>query len=187
MSKFTKMSSLKNETIDHIIDIEGGYVNDPRDSGGETNFGITKKVAVSYGYTGEMKLLPKSMAFKIYADKYWDELNLDKIELLSSSVAKELADTGVNMGVGRAAEFLQRSLNALNNQGTLFDDLVLDRNIGPASINALALFISKRGDMGELVLYRALNALQGAFCIELAERRQKDERFVYGWLLNRVD
>jgi len=181
------MSSLKDEVIDHIIDIEGGYVNNPNDSGGETNFGITKKVAINYGYNGQMKLLPKALAFKIYADRYWDELNLDEIELLSSSVAKELADTGVNMGVGRAAEFFQRSLNALNNQGTLFDDLLLDRDLGPATVDALALFIGKRGDMGELVLLRALNSLQGAFYIELAERRQKDESFVYGWLLNRVD
>jgi len=32
----------------------------------------------------------------------------------------------------------------------------------------------------------ALNCLQGAFYVELAEKREKDERFVYGWLLNRV-
>jgi len=37
-----------------------------------------------------------------------------------------------------------------------------------------------------LVLCRALNCLQGAYYIELAERREKDERFVYGWLKNRV-
>ncbi len=29
------------EIIDHIIDIEGGFVDDPDDSGGETNFGTT--------------------------------------------------------------------------------------------------------------------------------------------------
>ena len=39
---------------------------------------------------------------------------------------------------------------------------------------------------GEVVLVRALNSLQGAFYVELAEKRQKDEAFVYGWLLNRV-
>ena len=88
------------------------------------------------------------------------------------------------MGIGRAAEFLQRSLNALNNQGKLYADLVVDRDLGPSTLYALGAFMKHRE---EVVLYRALNCLQGAFYIELSERRQKDERFVYGWLLNRVN
>jgi lysozyme family protein len=180
------MSSLKDETINHIIDIEGGYVNDPSDSGGETKYGITKRVAVKCGYTDDMKLLPKSLAFQIYSQRYWDAISLDDIEQRSQNLAKELADTSVNMGTGRAAEFLQRSLNALNSQGTLFADLTVDRDIGPATLRALDAFMAKRGVNGELVLFRALNSLQGAFYIELVERRQKDEAFIYGWLLNRV-
>lgn len=180
------MSKLKEKTINHIIDLEGGYINDPNDSGGETKYGITKRVAEKNGYTYEMKLLPKSLAFQIYSNKYWDDISLDEIEQRSQSLAMELADTAVNMGTGRASEFLQRSLNALNNQGKLFADLVVDRDIGPATLKAMDAFITKRGKNGELVLFRAINSLQGAFYIELAERRQKDESFVYGWLLNRV-
>jgi lysozyme family protein len=90
------------------------------------------------------------------------------------------------MGVGRAAEFLQRSLNALNSGGTLFADLTVDRDIGPSTMRALSAYMQHRGALGELVLHRALNSLQGAFYIELVERRQKDEAFIYGWLLNRV-
>ena len=44
------MSLLKDDTINHIIEIEGGYVNDPNDSGGETNYGVTEKVARDNGY-----------------------------------------------------------------------------------------------------------------------------------------
>ena len=47
--------SLKQRVIDQIIKVEGGYVNDPSDSGGETNYGITKHVARKYGYKGSMK------------------------------------------------------------------------------------------------------------------------------------
>lgn len=36
---------MKDKIINEIIRVEGGYVNDPRDSGGETNFGITVAVA----------------------------------------------------------------------------------------------------------------------------------------------
>ena len=178
------MSSLKDGTINHIIEVEGGYVNDPNDSGGETNWGVTVRVARKYGYMGAMIDMPRSVAFDIYSDMYWDAINLDDVEQYSQIIAKELADTGVNMGIGRAAEFLQRSLNALNNQGKLYADLVVDRDLGPSTLYALGAFMKHRE---EVVLYRALNCLQGAFYIELSERRQKDERFVYGWLLNRVN
>jgi len=180
------MNTLKRDTINHIISVEGGHVNNPNDSGGETNFGITQTVARSSGYHGPMVDLPRCVAFDIYATRYWDSLGLDQVVEISQSAAVELADTGVNMGTGRAAEFLQRSLNALNNQGKLFDDLVIDRDIGPSTTSALKAYIKARSVDGETVLCRALNALQGAYYIELAERRQKDESFVYGWLLNRV-
>ena len=180
------MSQLKIDTISHIIKVEGGYVNDPNDSGGETNWGITVRVACEYGYMGAMINMPRSVAFDIYSSMYWDALSLDDIEARSHKIAKELADTGVNMGVGRASEFLQRSLNVLNNKGEIFEDIKVDRDIGPATIRSLDAYLSFRSHDGEVVLHRALNNLQGAFCIELAERREKDERFIFGWLLSRV-
>ena len=177
---------LKTEIIDHIIDIEGGYVNDPSDSGGETNWGITVRVARRYGYTGSMRDMPRQVAFDIYAHRYWHSLELDQVAAMVPVIAGELVDTGINAGVGRAAEFLQRSLNALNNNGKLYPDLTVDMDVGPATIRALTAFLKHRGNDGVLVLMAALNALQGAFYIGLAERRPKDEKYLYGWLLNRV-
>lgn len=180
------MSQLRDKVIKEIIRVEGGYVNDPSDSGGETKYGITKEVARRYGYAGSMTSLPESLAYQIYVDKYWNALNLDLIENESELIAEELADTGVNQGVGRAGEFLQRSLNVLNNQGKLWLDLKVDGAVGPRTVAALRSFLKLRGVEGEAVLYRMLNALQGEFYVSLAERRQKDEKYVYGWFLNRV-
>ena len=39
------MSTFDNAFV-HVIGVEGGYVNDPRDTGGETNYGITKNTAL---------------------------------------------------------------------------------------------------------------------------------------------
>ena len=180
------MSNLKAKVIDEIIEIEGGYVDDPDDSGGETNFGITKKVALENGYTGDMKLMPVEVARKIYEDKYWEPLHLSAIEKMSTIVAEELADTGVNMGVARAAKFLQRSLNVLNNRGKIYPDLIVDSQLGAQSLHALGEFLSRRGLEGESVLYKMLNSLQGSFYVVLSERREKDEKYVYGWFKNRV-
>lgn len=179
-------SALKKQIIDEIITREGGYVNDPSDSGGETMFGITVAVARANGYTGAMINMPRVVAFNIYAAEYWDKLNLDQIEQRSAPIAEELADTAVNLGTGQAAEFFQRSLNALNNGGTLYPDLKVDRSIGQMTLKAFDAFLKRKDGQAPTIMLRALNSLQGAFYIGLAERREKDEKFLAGWLLNRV-
>lgn len=173
----------KAEIIDDIIRVEGGYVNDPADSGGETNFGITEEVARAFGFTGAMRGMPRATAFDIYAARYWDAVRGDELAALSEAVAFEVVDTGVNMGQARAVTFLQRSLNVLNLGGKLYPDLTVDGLAGAMTTNALRQYLAVR-DEGALL--KALNCLQGAYYIELAERREKDERFVYGWLRNRV-
>lgn len=178
--------SLRKRIIDGIIAREGGYSNNPADSGGETMYGITVAVARSAGYHGPMRELPRATAAAIIGAQYCDPIALDAIEALSAPVAEELADTAVNMGAGTAGRFLQRALNALNQGGSLYPDLTVDGACGPATLAALRAYLTARRRDGETVLLRALNALQGAGYIELAERRAKDEAFVFGWLLNRV-
>lgn len=178
--------SIKKKIIDQIIEIEGGYVNDPKDSGGETKYGITKATAYAYGYAGSMKELPRELAFEIYSKKYWDRLNLSLIEAWSEEIAEELADTSVNMGPETATKFLQRSLNVLNMQGKIFNDLMVDGDLGVKTLSVLKIFLAHRDGHAEEVLLKMLNALQGAKYISLAERREKDEAFVFGWFKNRV-
>lgn len=178
--------SIKDKIIAGIIEREGGYVNDPKDSGGETMYGITVAVARKFGWQHSMKSLTKEVAYNIYSSLYWDSLKLDDIEKLSPKLAEELADTSVNMGAVRAATFLQQSLNVLNNEGSYYKDLTVDGAIGNLSIAALKAFLKLRGKDGEVVLYNMLNCLQGAFYINLAERRKKDEKFIFGWFKNRI-
>ena len=176
------MSKLKDETINQIIAIEGGYVNDPKDSGGETNFGITVSVARANGYSGSMKAMDKKTAFDIYARKYWDVLNLSKVELLNEAVAKEIADTGVNMGVRTAAKFLQRALNVLGANPVL----KVDGDIGVRTLLALSSYLNRRVQHGETVLLNMLNAFQGERYVTLAEQYPKNKRFIFGWFSHRV-
>jgi lysozyme family protein len=172
--------------IAHLLPIEGGYVNDPADSGGETNFGITVAVARAFGYMGPMRDMTRSNAARIYQERFWSALGLETIESLSVPIAEELFDSAVNVSPERAAKWLQRSLNVLNNRAAMYRDIAADGRVGPMTILALREYLQARGKEGERVLVRMLNALQGAFYVELAEARDKDERFVYGWFANRV-
>jgi len=180
------MPSLKNKIINQIIEVEGGYVNDRSDSGGETKYGITVNVAQANGYLGSMKDLPRDLAVEIYSGKYWDRMGLDEIQKVSEEIAEEIVDTAVNMGTVRAGKFFQTALNALNNCGTYYPDLVVDGNIGARSLAALRAYTHKRGQAGIGVLHSMLNCLQGAYYIELTALRKKDEKFIYGWFKNRI-
>lgn len=170
-----------------LINIEQGYSNNPADSGGETNHGVTVAVARAYGYTGAMRDMPKEVAKAIFIERYWKQPRFDQVELVSAAVAHELFDTGVNMGQAVAAKFLQRALNLLNRRATLFPDIAADGVIGSLTIAALKAFLRNRGADGEKVILRMLNAQQSVRYMEIAERREKDEEFMFGWTLNRVE
>lgn len=175
-----------DDAIAKLSQIEGGYSNDPADAGGETNFGITLATARAFGYYEDMKDMPRTVAVYIYRKRYWDALSLDPVALLAPDLAGELFDSAVNLGPETAGKWLQRSLNVLNAGGTLYPDVTADGRVGPMTVAALREYLGKRGQDGAKVLLRALNALQGAFYIGLAESRPTDERFVYGWFFNRV-
>ena len=175
---------MKNKIINEIIRKEGSkYTNDPSDSGGATKYGCTEAEARAFGYKGHMRDLPREVAFELLSIRFWDRVQGDDLQKLSIAICEEVVDTGVNMGTHRASVFLQRCLNVLNNKASLYRDLKVDGKIGPATIQALTAYLNSRD---ELVLYKALNSLQGAKFIELAERREKDEKWVYGWFKNRV-
>lgn len=171
------------ETLGH----EGKYSNDPRDSGGETMYGITIAVARKHGYTGPMRTMPLAVAQGIYKRSYWDAIQLDSVDAIAPRVAAEMFDTGVNMGTKRAVTFLQQCLNVLNNRGKLYPDITEDGAMGPRTLAALREYMKIRKLEGETVLLRMLNVLQGAFYVELASRRQKDEAFIFGWFRTRIN
>lgn len=178
--------SIFDKAFEELILVEGGYSNDPRDSGGKTMYGVTERVARKNGYLGPMDGLPLDEAKRIYKSEYWDINDLDGVAVLSPAVARELFDTGVNCGPGIAAVFLQRALNVFNRQGADFPDVEVDGDIGPSTAKALSAFLGRRAPHGEKVLLRALNSMQGARYVSLAEAREKDEAFAYGWFLRRV-
>jgi lysozyme family protein len=168
---------------------EAGYVNDPNDSGGETNHGITIAVARAHGYTGEMKDLSEGQAIAIAKQAYWDVMMLDDVADLSLSIASELFDTGFLSGTVMAGHLFQKALNLFRRADLptpLFPELAEDGHIGKMTVYAFSLYLKNRSAQGELVMLRCLNSLQGAFFVDLCRAQPKDDKFVFGWFLNRV-
>lgn len=176
----------KDQIFISILEKEGGYVNNPNDKGGPTNWGITQAVARAHGYNGDMRTLTREQALAIYEADYWYGPRFDQVSALSPDIAAELCDTGVNMGPSIASKFLQRVLNVMNNQQKLYPDLVADGQVGPRTISTLKQYLTSRGSKAEEVMLKALNSLQGARYIELSEQRPANESFVYGWVKERV-
>ncbi len=114
-----------DQIIEGILGKEGGYVDHPSDKGGPTRWGITQTTARAHGYTGDMRNLPRETAKQILLSDYWTGPRFDQVAALSTLLADELCDTGVNMGPSVASKFFQRWLTAMNMRGKLYPDLIL--------------------------------------------------------------
>jgi lysozyme family protein len=168
-----------NEALSKTLQYEGGYVNNPADSGGETNYGITVAVARANGYTGDMKDLTVAFAGRIYKSKYWDINKLDAIDAMHARLAAEIFDYGVNAGPVTAAKALQEALNLLNENGKLFTELTVNGAISGDTLNAIKILDDKnRGD--DICL--AVKALRAEKYINICRKNASQEVFIRGWL-----
>lgn len=116
------MSSF-DDAFTALIGNEGGYVNNPADPGGETNFGITARVARANGYAGPMKSLSLETAKAIAKAVYWDPLHLDEFD---PRIAFQIFDCNYNGG--QTVRWAQAAAGA-----------AVDGKMGPATIAALKL------------------------------------------------
>lgn len=98
---------------------EGGYVNDPKDPGGETKYGISKRAFPNE----DIKRLTKDRAKALYRANYWDEIRGDD---LPPAVAFQVFDAAVNHGVSWASRTLQRAVR-----------VPVDGIIGPQTLAAV--------------------------------------------------
>ena len=100
--------------LEMILHHEGGYINQPRDPGGETNFGVTKRVYEEWGGTKNMKDLTKEDVAPIYEKNYWLRA---KCHQLPSGLDLAVFDWSVNSGVARAAKKLQDMIGTVADGG----------------------------------------------------------------------
>mgnify|MGYP001391309704 FL=1 len=133
------------ENFKHCLEIilhhEGGYVNHPKDPGGMTNLGVTKRVYESWVgkevNESDMRALTADDVAPIYEKNYWDKV---KGNDLPGGLDLCVFDFGVNAGPGRAAKYLQTMI------GT-----VADGGIGPNTLLALGNYVDEVGDVAQVI------------------------------------
>jgi lysozyme family protein len=180
-----------DEIIARVIDRESSeFTDNPSDSGKATKYGITQAALSEYlgrpALVADVQMLDRQQAVEFYWRKQVYQPHFEQIVAISEAVGAELIDTGTLTGPPRAGIFLQRSLNAFNARGVHYQDIVVDGDCGWKTRDALRSYLARRGTEGEAVLVEAINSLLSEFLIDLAERRPKDEDFIYGWIRRRV-
>ena len=154
-----------DKCLELILHHEGGYVNHPKDPGGETNLGVTKRVYEEWGGTKDMVDLLVEDVAPIYEKNYWGRTKCDD---LPSGLDLCVFDFAVNAGPGRAAKYLQEMI------GT-----TVDGGIGPNTLRALGNYIESEGTAAAVRNYQAMRQ-------EYYESLSTFETFGRGWT-RRVD
>jgi lysozyme family protein len=160
--------------LDFVLEVEGGYTNDPVDRGGATNKGILQRVYDRYRKAeglrpADVRDILNVEVEEIYKDNYWLEGDCDRLPWPVNLVH---FDACVNTGVTQAARFLQRSVGAEP-----------DGRIGPKTLEALRSLLTRETP---LAVAERLLLRREPFYRRLAAVDPSQKRFLQGWL-NRVE
>jgi len=173
-----------------VYAVEGGYVNDARDPGGATSYGVTEQVARDYGYRGDMRRFPQHCdgpaticADAVYVRSYIAAPGYMPLVEIEPAVAGELIDTAVNMGPRRPNRWYRLTMNELG--GARLPDSAA--SLGPVDVAAYRMLQAKLGVIPACTAtLDALDARQAAEYRRLAATNAKLRAFLKGWLRNRI-
>ncbi|MDR1044696.1 MAG: hypothetical protein LBP33_06200 [Candidatus Adiutrix sp.] len=172
---------------------EGGYANNPKDRGGETFRGISRKnwpgwpgwalidqakaqgarsaKLINAAFAGDEGMA--ELVADFYRMNFWQPF--EKLQA-SNRVHGKIFDTAVNVGVGAAVKMMQK---AVNKMGPI-KKLEVDGKIGPRTIEALDFALEPNG---------AESRFLGLFCLQqeahyraIVARDSSQEEFMNGWL-----
>lgn len=171
--------TLARYAIDKLLRHEGKYSNDPKDRGGETYCGITRKnfpnlklwELLSQGQSEEV-LMPH--VYKFY-EAWWYSIGAELIS--DEKLAVEYFFASVNCGKHKAVAMLQRSLNLLSRDGKDYLMVSEDGIFGNNTHTAMSRLVAKRGSM---LLRKMFNVQLGIHYVGIWERDPSQRDFI-GW------
>jgi lysozyme family protein len=157
------------DCLARVLKHEGGYVNDPLDSGGRTNLGVTQRVWEEFvGHPvseADMRALTPQKVAPMYKIKYW---NPSYCAVLPKGLDYVVFDFAVNAGTGRSVKTLQSAIG-----------LLADGVIGPRTMAAI-------NGANPKDLIAKFSDARADFYQGIVARKPDQARFIKGWL-NRVE
>ena len=157
---------------EEIVRREGGYVNDPDDPGGATNFGVTIHTMRALGLdlnrdgrvdTRDVRLLTRAQAVDIFVEQYFER---PRLGLLPVPLQASVFDMYVNSG-SNAVRILQRLLREMG------FDLVVDGVIGPLTARAAHAALAQAPDH----LVDAYGIARRNYYYAIGDRRPASRKF----------
>lgn len=180
-----------NQALADVLKVEGGWVQDADDAGGETYCGVARNFHPSWvgwhtidmakgsgNFPAVLSKLPqlRDQVAAFYKSNFWDRLSGDT---LPPPLAVRLFNVAVNVGVHRAVLWLQQALNVLNRNGRDYPDLTEDGVLGRQTITTLFRYLANDGPD---LLMLAFGIIQGNHYLKYMRRSPAQEKYARGWL-----
>ena len=160
------------EIIEVVLAHEGGFVDDPDDKGGATNWGVTQAVWEDFledEFTSEdVKGFTREQAIELYKEEFWIPSQSEK---LPEEIREVYFDMCVNHGQRNAVKILQSAVNAKGG------DITVDGGIGPNTIKA-----SSALKLWELQVERSGFYWNLVFVGSFYGKRNNQAKFIRGWI-----
>lgn len=164
-------SDFFQDAMKYTLVDEGGYTNDPNDSGGPTNFGITQgDLSIYLGHSAsvqEVKNMTEALAGYVYLKLYWIPLNL--YQITHREIAIAVFNMSVNLGLYGGVKLAQQALCDLNKACDL------DGHMGPKTV----LLLNSVAPKDFIIEYAKLINIKYNL---IASNRPTQKVFLKGWL-----
>lgn len=176
-----------------VLNLEGGYVDNPNDRGKETYKGISRRwfpnwpgwklIDIKKNQTNFPANLEKDTSLQLlvidfYREEFWFNIKLDMLS--NQEVATEVFDCALNCGIDFAIKSLQRTVNILNKAQKSWKNIAVDGKIGKETMGIVNAIVDQQ------LIVKVLNLYQAARYIGICEKDESQEVFFAGWINKRV-
>ena len=167
-----------NEIIEEVLEAEGGFVNDPDDLGGATNFGVTQKSYSAFlgseASVDDVRNMTRDEAKECYKKDFW---NPAKVDRLPDNLKHIYFDMVVNMGRKNAGKIIQQAVNTKKNQSLL----EIDGIVGSGTLSHVESLTLK-----DVLVERSMFFANNCFDGSRFAKRTRQNKFLRGWIFHRV-
>lgn len=172
------MKTQFEEIIEEVLEAEGGFVNDPDDKGGATNFGVTQQSYSNFlgssASVDDVRNMTREEAKECYKKDFWIPAKVDR---MPDNLKHIYFDMVVNMGRKNAGKILQQAVNTKKNSAVLDVDGI----VGSGSLSHIPDLT-----LNDVLVERSMFFANNCFDGSRFAKRTRQNKFLRGWIFHRV-